>query len=81
MRFGHCSVNHSSNLAEIPSGPPQLLLFSLDMALVSSTMLIGESRSLLNLLLNLGILMRNSLGKNLLKLVIEKGSGLVLRSL
>ena len=74
-------MNHSSSLAEIPSGPPQLPLFSLDIAFVSSTMLMGDSRSFLNLLLNLGILMRKSLGKKLLKLVIEKGSILVLRSL
>ena len=74
-------MNHSSSLAEIPSGPPQLLLFSLALALISSTMLMGESRSLLKLLLNLGILLRKSLVKKSLKLGREKGSFLALRSL
>ena len=47
VRFGHCTMNHSNSLEEIPSGPPQLLLFSLAVALVSSSMPIGASRSLL----------------------------------
>ena len=74
-------MNHSSSLEDIPSGPPQLRLFSLDVALMSSSILMGESRALLNLLLNLGILERKSEGKKSLKLGREKGSILVLRSL
>ena len=64
VRIGHCPMNHSSRLEETPLGPLQILLFSLALALLSSSMPMGASRSLLYLLLNLGILLRNHWERN-----------------
>ena len=42
MRLGQIFENHSKSFEDIPSGPPQLFLFSLDIEFLSSAKLIGE---------------------------------------
>ena len=79
MRLGQIFENHSKSLDDIPSGRPQLLLFSLDIAFLSSAILIDKlSFCLTTVESSLVIFSSSCVGKKSLNLAVEKGSGFVL---
>ena len=79
IRLGQIFENHSRSLEDIPSGPPQLLLFSLDIDFLSSAILIGKfSFCLTSVESSLLIFSNSCVGKKSLNLTVEKGSGFVL---
>ena len=79
MRLGQIFENHSRSLEDIPSGPPQLLLFSLDIEFLCSAILIGKfSFCLPSVESSLLIFSNSCVGKKSLSLSVENGSGFVL---
>ena len=79
MRLGQIFEHHSRSLEDIPSGPPQLLLFSFDIEFLSSALLIGKfSFCLTSVKSSLLIFSNSCVGKKSLNLPVEKGSGFVL---
>ena len=79
MRFGQIFENHSKSLDDIPSGPPQLILLSLDIAFLSSAILIGKlSFCLTRFESSLPFFSSSCVGKKWLTFAVENGTWFVL---
>ena len=79
IRFGQIFENHSKSLEDIPSGPPQLFLFNLDIEFLNSAILIGKFNFCLTFIeSSLLMLFSNCVGKKSWNFAVEKGSGFVL---